>query len=190
MKKLSKAVGASVLSVALLAGCTQVPDSLPDTARRFFSRARNHLPSNPTDRIREQISDIPSDLRGVASDVAQRAGSIVNDAAANAQLPEEPALYSATWAYREDEGGRTLMVVPAQWVRDTARGINVAQTQAATNRLFDELVNAEPEANSQAMLDQLRCHVLGVPDKDSWNLEPWRPDVGLAATIAALCNPS
>ncbi len=40
------------------------------------------------------------------------------------------------------------------------------------------------------MHDQLTCHALGAPDKETWNLEPWRPDVGLLAVLAAACNPA
>jgi hypothetical protein len=40
------------------------------------------------------------------------------------------------------------------------------------------------------MHDQLVCHGIGAPDKATWNLEPWRPDVGLLAVLAAGCNPS
>ena len=52
------------------------------------------------------------------------------------------------------------------------------------------LAAAEPEADAQNVRDQLTCHLIGAPDKATWNLEPWRPDVGLLETIAALCNPS
>jgi hypothetical protein len=40
------------------------------------------------------------------------------------------------------------------------------------------------------MRDQLACHALGAPDKATWNLEPWRPDVGLLLIMAAGCNPT
>jgi hypothetical protein len=33
------------------------------------------------------------------------------------------------------------------------------------------------------------CHAVGAPDKSTWNLEPWRPDVGLILTATAQCNP-
>ncbi|MBC7292192.1 MAG: DUF2599 domain-containing protein, partial [Actinotalea sp.] len=46
------------------------------------------------------------------------------------------------------------------------------------------------DATGPGMRDQLECHALGAPDKESWNLEPWRPDVGLLATLAARCNPT
>ncbi|HEY0188722.1 MAG TPA: DUF2599 domain-containing protein [Cellulomonas sp.] len=92
------------------------------------------------------------------------------------------AVRSATWADRDDEGGLSLAVVPTTWAR--TGGL------AADEGVWAQLIALEPDADTQAMHDQLTCHTIGAPDKDSWNLEPWRPDVGLLATIAALCNPS
>ena len=90
------------------------------------------------------------------------------------------ALAGATWGERE--GGRSLAVEPAPW----ARHAGVAG-QLGT---WSELVRAVPEADTPGMRDQLTCHALGAPDKAAWNLEPWRPDVGLLATLAAACNPT
>lgn len=88
-------------------------------------------------------------------------------------------LRSATWGIRE--GGRSLSVDPTSWARSAGTaGIDTAWTQ---------LVAVEPEANTPTMHDQFLCHGLGASDKAVWNLEPWRPAVGLLATMAARCNP-
>lgn len=92
------------------------------------------------------------------------------------------AVRSATWADRDDEGGLSLAVVPTTWAR--TGGL------AAEEGVWAQLVALEPDADTQAMHDQLTCHTIGAPDKESWNLEPWRPDVGLLATLAARCNPT
>lgn len=89
------------------------------------------------------------------------------------------ALGSATWGDRE--GGRSLAVVPTDWAR--------AAGQAGRETVWDQLVAAVPEADTTVMHDQLVCHAVGAPDKAEWNLEPWRPDVGLVAVLAAACNP-
>lgn len=92
----------------------------------------------------------------------------------------EAALASATWGERE--GGRSLAVAPAPWVRaGSAAGLALLEAQ---------LVAAEPEAGSTTMHDQLLCHAVGAPEKETWNLEPWRPDVGLLGVLAAQCNPT
>ncbi|MFE6234514.1 DUF2599 domain-containing protein [Cellulosimicrobium sp. NPDC057862] len=87
---------------------------------------------------------------------------------------------STDWGERE--GGRSLAVDPTTWAR--------AAGQAGQELVWAQLVAAEPEADVPTMHDQLVCHAVGAPDKTTWNLEPWRPDVGLLATMAARCNPT
>lgn len=89
------------------------------------------------------------------------------------------ALVSTDWGERE--GGRSLAVEPTDWTRDAG--------QAGWALAWSQVVAAEPEADSPGMYDQLVCHAIGAPDKATWNLEPWRPDVGLVAVMAARCNP-
>jgi hypothetical protein len=89
------------------------------------------------------------------------------------------AIESASWG--ENEGGRSLAVDPTDWARHAGQaGVDLIRTQ---------LVAAEPDAGSSTMGDQLVCHAVGAPDKATWNLEPWRPDVGLILTATAQCNP-
>lgn len=89
------------------------------------------------------------------------------------------ALESATWG--ENEGGRSLAVDPTDWARHAGQaGLDLIRTQ---------LVAVAPDAGSATMGDQLVCHAVGAPDKATWNLEPWRPDVGLILTATAHCNP-
>ena len=52
------------------------------------------------------------------------------------------------------------------------------------------VVALAPDADTNGMNDQFLCHALGAADKATWNLEPWRPDVGEMATLAARCNPT
>lgn len=89
------------------------------------------------------------------------------------------AIEGMSWG--ENEGGRSLAVDPADWARRAGEaGLDLIRTQ---------LVAAEPEADSDTMEHQLVCHALGAADKETWNLEPWRPDVGLILTATAHCNP-
>ena len=89
------------------------------------------------------------------------------------------AIAGTVWGERE--GGRSLAVEPTAWTREAGR--------AGWAAAWAELVEAEPEVDSPGMYDQLVCHAIGAPDKATWNLEPWRPDVGLVAVMAARCNP-
>ncbi|MFC8731732.1 DUF2599 domain-containing protein [Luteimicrobium sp. NPDC057192] len=86
---------------------------------------------------------------------------------------------SATWGV--NEGGKSIAVDANAWAR--------ASSHAGAEATWSALVVEQPDANKPGMHDQLLCHALGVPDKPTWNLEPWRPDVGLLATLAASCNP-
>lgn len=88
------------------------------------------------------------------------------------------ALVGTDWGNRE--GGRSLAVEPSPWARTAGL--------AGVEGTWIELVRAAPEADTQTMHDQLTCHALGAPDKATWNLEPWRPDIGLLMTLAASCN--
>jgi hypothetical protein len=89
-------------------------------------------------------------------------------------------LASATWGERE--GGRSLAVDPTPWAR--AGGL------AAQDATWAAVVALAPDADTNGMHDQFLCHALGAADKATWNLEPWRPDVGSLATLAARCNPT
>lgn len=91
------------------------------------------------------------------------------------------AVRSATWADRDDEGGRSLAVVPSDWARGGGLAVDAL--------LWAQVIAAAPDADSQGMHDQLTCHQIGAPDKESWNLEPWRPEVGLVQTMLERCNP-
>ena len=89
------------------------------------------------------------------------------------------AVESAVWG--ENEGGLSLAVTPSAWAR--ARG------QAAQEGLWAQVVSLAPDANTPGMKAQLECHELGAPDKATWNLEPWRPDVDAIEMIRERCNP-
>jgi hypothetical protein len=112
-------------------------------------------------------------------DAAEAAASGAPGATVTTTLGTD-ALRTADWGERE--GGRSLAVDPTAWGRTGGT--------AAQDVLWTALVAAEPEADAPGMHDQLACHALGAPDKATWNLEPWRPDVGLVAVLAARCNPT
>ncbi len=91
----------------------------------------------------------------------------------------DTAVTSLDWGERE--GGRSLAVTPTAWGR--------SGSQAAEQMVW-AAVAAQPEADTPSMHDQLDCHLLGAPDKATWNLEPWRPQVDSLALLASRCNPT
>lgn len=120
-----------------------------------------------------------ADATGSAGDAGRTAGG--GAAAWDVVVPlGTRAVRSTDWGERE--GGRSLAVDPTAWARTAG--------QAGQELVWAQLVAAEPEVDTPTMHDQLVCHAVGAPDKATWNLEPWRPDVGLLATMAARCNPT
>lgn len=91
----------------------------------------------------------------------------------------DTAVLSLDWGNRE--GGSSLAVKPSAWGR--------SGTRAAAEMVW-AVVAAEPGADSKTMRDQLECHQFGAPEKATWNLEPWRPEVDPVALALAYCNPS
>lgn len=138
----------------------------------------------PTARASEGA--VTAQFSAVADDVLDLAvTSVTLDAtlpAATATLWLGAQMLDSPADWGEREGGRSLAVRPTAWAR--AGGL------AAQEGMWAAVVAQEPEADTNGMRDQLLCHALGAPDKESWNLEPWRPDVGSFATLAARCNPT
>ncbi|GAA1865585.1 DUF2599 domain-containing protein [Myceligenerans crystallogenes] len=158
-----------------------------DGTRRITTSGRiAYSTGTPGARVDEHGDDsvtVLLDGTPVAALTAARepAGTTGTSRAGSALVAGDTALESATWAERDFEGGLSLAVVPAPWIRGGG--------EATLELLAAQLTAAEPDAGSDTMRDQLTCHHLGAPDKASWNLEPWRPDAGIIGTVAARCNP-
>ena len=123
--------------------------------------------------LADQINMDPEILRQV-----REHGSLPTMPTANPNCPE-PLILSAEWG--NHDGGRSIAVEPSDCVRSSGLAIR--------DDVWATLVNNVPETNVPGMRDQLICHMIGAQDKPTWNLEPWRPNVGLQSTILALCNP-
>ncbi|MBK8755937.1 MAG: DUF2599 domain-containing protein [Actinomycetales bacterium] len=88
------------------------------------------------------------------------------------------------------------LVSSASWVtRSGVRGLKVVPTTAGrtagvdAEAVWQAVLRVRPDADTPGMHDQLVCHVEFASTKGAWYLEPARPDVGYAATVAAACNP-
>lgn len=92
------------------------------------------------------------------------------------------AATAATW--NQAEGGKSLQVTPSAWGRSGGLAVMEYGWPSVL-----ELIGTKSEANSDSMRNQFQCHAIGAPNKETWNLEPWRPDVGLLKFMAARCNP-
>ncbi|MBF6427807.1 DUF2599 domain-containing protein [Nocardia cyriacigeorgica] len=96
----------------------------------------------------------------------------------------QPLIDNVVWT--ENIDGLRLLVHPTPAGRKTT-------FPGSEERAWQEVLARSPEAGSPGMRDQFICHWdwarIVAPDKPSWNLEPWRPDVGYLATVEARCNP-
>ena len=96
----------------------------------------------------------------------------------------QPLIDHIAWTTNID--GARLLVYPTAAGRHT-------DFPGSDLRAWREIRTADPGADTAGMWDQFRCHWewarLIARDKPSWNLEPWRPAVGYAATVDAACNP-
>ncbi|MBF6089693.1 DUF2599 domain-containing protein [Nocardia cyriacigeorgica] len=96
----------------------------------------------------------------------------------------QPLIDNVVWT--ENIDGPRLLVHPTPAGRRTT-------FPGSEERAWQEVLAQSPEAGSPGMRDQFICHWdwarIVAPDKPSWNLEPWRPDVGYLATVEARCNP-
>ena len=136
------------------------------------------------DGVRRVSTRTEDDGRRLVVEVAARASASSTSAAppANVRLTVAPrAVESATWA-DDVEGGRSLQVDPTAFGR--------SGSAAALEAVRAELVASGPDATTTVMDHQLRCHALGAPGKETWNLEPWRPEVDYLAYLLARCNPT
>ena len=138
-------------------------------------------------RVEHTAVVLPSPAGATGEETASGAGPAASGAsdgaAATATLTlrlSVSAIASATWG--ENEGGRSLAVVPTDWLR--------AGSLAAQEVGWSQLVARDGEVDTATMRNQYDCHALGARAKASWNLEPWRPDVGVFEVLAAHCNPT
>lgn len=94
----------------------------------------------------------------------------------------------ATWVHYSD--GWTLQVYPTGWARFNGGSHLVGSY--AWDELYTKYKNRGLNTNLAGMRDQLICHeefvALRSPNKPSWNLDEWRPNVGYLQTLNASCN--
>lgn len=79
------------------------------------------------------------------------------------------------------EGDDRYLITPT----DEARSIG---SSALSSDYGPALTTAGIPA-SDNLVGQLVCHIIFAADKDTWNLEAWRPHVSLSSYVSSQCNP-
>lgn len=114
-------------------------------------------------------------------------GDIGRRAPVGAPKPTSPLIRKAVWSH-PSEGYRLHVTPSAAGRRQAAQEPQRALRQAlARSRPYPVPVRGQVLGS---LLNQLKCHAEFAATKPRWNLEAWRPDVGYARTVAALCNPA
>ncbi len=109
-------------------------------------------------------------------------------AGADEAAPPPDLIEHTEWAQWGDL--KSLRVYPTAAGRAEAAQLrNRPVGEAAWRQVLD----AAPEADIPGMREQFLCHwqlaEFAHPGKESWNLEPWRPEVDAATLIETGCNP-
>ncbi len=109
-------------------------------------------------------------------------------ASADPLAPNPPFVDHVEWAKWGDLS--SLRVFPTESGRLAAGELG---TNAQADEAWTEVLTLSPDADIPGMRAQFICHwqfaEFAEPGKDSWNLEPWRPEVDANAMVAAGCNP-
>lgn len=100
-----------------------------------------------------------------------------------------------SWSWTRDSIGNRLLVYPTTWARMQLSGYYVGV--AGWNELYSKnprgsYSGQNLSVSTNSMKNQYICHQMTLLPafKSSWNLEQYRPDVGLTRTIASACNPN
>ncbi|MGD9618879.1 MAG: DUF2599 domain-containing protein [Mycolicibacterium sp.] len=107
-----------------------------------------------------------------------------------AATPADPPPYVDHVAWAKWGDLSSLRVYPTASARDLS---GRPGTGAQAEQAWAEVLTLAPDAAIPGMREQFICHwkfaELFEPGKTSWNLEPWRPEVGGDEMVAAGCNP-
>ena len=169
------AATAIMLVTMAAAGCADNSTESEDTAVGSTTTTVSSSPPSPS-------TPAPAPAPAPATPTAVPPAPRVDPPAPPAALP--PFIASTTWG--DSEYGVTLRITPTPSARQATGTTDAAQA-------WSEVVASAPDADTPGMWEQVDCHWTWArilePDKKTWNIEPWRPDVPADRMLLEGCNP-
>ena len=127
-------------------------------------------------------------IAAAAAIVASASTLATANIAAADPLPGPPYVDHVEWVHWGDLS--SLRVYPTESARVEAGQLG---TRTQADEAWTEILALAPDADLAGMRAQFLCHwqlaEFAQPGKQSWNLEPWRREVGYRDMLAAGCNP-
>lgn len=98
--------------------------------------------------------------------------------------------YFSDFSWITRSGVKSLSLTHTGYIHDALDpGMLATRKVDAWDKLYAVHSGSSNWNNTAGMQDQFYCHVDFAGFKNPWNLEPSRPNVSYAATVAAACNP-
>lgn len=94
---------------------------------------------------------------------------------------------SGTWITRD--GKISLSLTHKPYLLSGTTNDKMFKMSDSWNKVVAKHKGSSHWKNQNSLYNQYACHYGYAPYKNPWNIEPWRPDVGLTKTIAKACNP-
>lgn len=114
-------------------------------------------------------------------------------ASTRAGIPVKPySTYfnSTKWITRDGKVSLSINFKPNGMYPSSLPNANAATAENAWKVLYNRHKNDSKWKNTSSMYNQFICHAATIGKrKNPWNIEPYRKDVGMSATILKGCNP-
>lgn len=183
---------AALLVVIVAAGCADDAGEAP-----AGSAPVGPTPAEPTPAAPTRVEPTP------AEPTPERDRDQVTTAGGSSQTPTESETAASETTESEttaDAGcaGSDGWIAQAQWVEvDQQPTLRITPTEllrecgmrAGADAGWQQVLTLAPESDTAGMRAQYLCHVGFAPNKDVWNLEPWRPEVSTVEMVRSQCNP-
>lgn len=178
---------AALLAVIVAAGCAADAGEAPAE-----SAPLEPTPAEPTPAAPTRVEPTP------AAPTPERDRDQTTTAGGSSQTPTESETTESETTADAGCAGSDGWIAQAQWVEvDQQPTLRITPTEllrecgmrAGADAGWQQVLTLAPESDTAGMRAQYLCHVGFAPNKDVWNLEPWRPEVSTVEMVRSQCNP-